>query len=109
MFEVRQTAEFSRWLAALSDPVGRAAILTRLARLALGNPGDSKLVGAGVSELRIDVGPGYRAYYMRAGESVYLMLGAGDKSSQAKDIDRAIKMASELKSAARAKKARKSK
>lgn len=109
MFEVRQTAEFSRWLAALSDPVGRAAILTRLARLALGNPGDAKLIGAGVSELRIDVGPGYRAYYMRVGESVYLVLGAGDKSSQAKDIDRAIKMASELKSAARAKKARKSK
>lgn len=109
MFEVRQTAEFSRWLAALSDPVGRAAILTRLARLALGNAGDVKHVGAGVSELRIDVGPGYRAYYMRVGEKVYLMLGAGDKSSQAKDVARAIGMANELKSAARAKKARKSK
>lgn len=83
MFEVRQTAEFSRWLAALLDPVGRATVLTWLARL--------------------------RAYYMRVGESVYLMLGGGDKSSQAKDVDRAIRMASGLKSAARAKKARKSK
>lgn len=109
MFELRQTAEFSRWLAALLDPVGRAAVLTRLARLGLGNPGDVKPVGTGVWELRIDVGPGYRAYYMRVGEKVYLMLGGGDKSSQAKDVDRAIRMASELKSAARAKKARKSK
>jgi putative addiction module killer protein len=109
MFEVRQTAEFSCWLAALSDPVGRAAVLTRIARLALGNTGDAKSVGGGVSELRIDVGPGYRAYYMRAGESLYLMLGGGDKSSQAKDVGRAIRMASELKSAAQAKKARKSK
>ncbi|MGH8229173.1 MAG: type II toxin-antitoxin system RelE/ParE family toxin [Steroidobacteraceae bacterium] len=109
MFEVRQTAEFSRWLGELPDPVGRAAVLTRLARLGLGNPGDVKSVGARVWELRIDVGPGYRAYYMRAGEQVYLMLGGGDKSSQAKDVDRAIRMAGELKSAARAKKARKSK
>ncbi|HET9107171.1 MAG TPA: type II toxin-antitoxin system RelE/ParE family toxin [Steroidobacteraceae bacterium] len=68
-----------------------------------------RAVGAGVWELRIDVGPGYRAYYMRVGESVYLMLGGGDKSSQAKDVDRVIRMASELKSTARAKKARKSK
>jgi len=109
MFEVRQTTEFSRWLAALLDPVGRAAILTRLARLGLGNPGDVKHVGAGVWELRIDVGPGYRAYYMRAGEKVYLMLGGGDKSTQTKDIERAIKMSGELKSTARVKKARKSK
>jgi len=109
MFEVRQTAEFSRWLGTLLDPVGRAAVLTRLARLGLGNPGDMKPVGAGVCELRIDVGPGYRAYYMRVGEKIYLMLGGGDKSTQAKDVDRATKMAGELKSAARAKKARKSK
>lgn len=109
MFEVRQTAEFSRWLAALSDPVGRAAVLTRLVRLGLGNAGDAKPVGAGVWELRIDVGPGYRAYYMRVDEQVYLMLCAGAKRSQRKDIARAIRIASELKSAARAKKARKSK
>jgi putative addiction module killer protein len=77
--------------------------------LALGNSGDVQPVGAGVWELRIDVGPGYRAYYMRTGEKVYLMLGGGDKSTQAKDVARATKMASELKSADRAKKARKSK
>lgn len=109
MFDVRQTAEFSCWLQALADPVGRAAILARLARLALGNAGDAKPVGDGVWELRIDVGPGYRAYYMRAGEQIYLMLAAGDKSTQAKDVARAIRMAIELKSAARAKKARKPK
>ena len=109
MFEVRQTAEFSRWLAALQDPLGRAAVLTRLVRLGLGNSGDVKPVGAGVWELRIHAGSGYRASYMRVGESVYLMLGGGDKSSQTKDVGRAIRMASELKSAARAKKARKSK
>lgn len=109
MFEVRQSAEFSRWLGALQDPLGRAAVLTRLARLGLGNPGDGKPVGAGVWELRIDVGPGYRAYYIRVGREVYLMLGGGNKSSQANDVERAIRMASELKSTARAKKARKSK
>lgn len=67
---MRQTAELSRWLAALLDPAGRAAIPTRLARLGLGNPGDVKPVGAAVWELRIDMGPGYRAYYMRVGERV---------------------------------------
>jgi putative addiction module killer protein len=109
MFEVRQTAEFSSWLAALSDRIARAAILTRLARLALGNPGDVKAVGAGVSELRIDVGAGYRAYYMRAAERVYLMLGSGDKSTQAKDIRRAGEMANALRAVSRAKHARKPK
>jgi putative addiction module killer protein len=62
MFEIQQTAEFSRWLAHLRDATGRAAILARLGRLALGNAGDAKPVGSGVSELRIDVGPGYRTY-----------------------------------------------
>lgn len=103
MFEVRQTAEFSRWLAAVPDPVGRAAILTRLGRLALGNPGDVKPVGSGVSELRIDVGPGYRAYYMRSGERIFLMLAGGDKSTQTKDIQRAVEMAKALKAAERKK------
>jgi putative addiction module killer protein len=67
--------------------------------LALGNPGDVKPVGAGVSELRIDVGAGYRVYYMRFGEQIYLMLGGGDKSTQAKDIRRAIEMANALRTA----------
>ena len=103
MFEVRQTAEFSRWLAAVADPVGRAAILTRLGRLALGNPGDVKPVGSGVSELHIDVGPGYRAYYMRSGDRIFLMLAGGDKSTQRKDIQRAVEMAKALKAAERKK------
>ena len=81
----------------------RAATLTRLARLALGNPGDTKPVGSGVSELRIDVGPGYPAYYMRGGEPIYLMLAGGDKSTQAKDIRRAIEMATALKAVERRK------
>lgn len=109
MFEVRQTAAFSLWLSALADPISRAAVLTRLGRLALGNHGDAKPVGSGVSELRIDVGPGYRLYYMRAGETVYLMLGGGDKSTQAADIKRATAMASEFKAAAKASKPRKPK
>jgi putative addiction module killer protein len=109
MAEVRHTAEFSRWLAALLDPVGRAAVLTRLVRLGLGNPGDVRPVGSGVSELRLDVGPGYRAYYMRAGEQIYLMLGAGDKSTQTKDVARAIALARELRGAVRARKPRKPK
>ena len=84
------------------------------ARSRLGNKnwspaGDVKHFRAGASELRIDVGPGYRAYYMRVGEKVYLMVGAGDKSSQAKDVARAIGMANELKSTARGTKARQSK
>jgi len=109
MFEVRQTAEFSGWLAALADRSARAAILTRLGRLALGNPGDVRPVGAGVSELRIHIGPGYRLYYMRAGERVYLILGGGDKGSQEADIRRAIEMANALRATTRSKQARKRK
>lgn len=101
MFEVRRTAEFSEWLGALGDIRGRAVILARIVRLGLGNPGDVKSVGSGVSELRIDVGPGYRAYYMRVGKQVLLMLGGGDKSSQAQDIRRVIKMAESLRSSAK--------
>jgi putative addiction module killer protein len=70
MPEVRRTAEFSSWLTTLSDAKARAAILVRLARLASGNAGDARPVGEGVSELRIDVGPGYRAYYMQAERAV---------------------------------------
>jgi putative addiction module killer protein len=101
MVEVRQTADFSAWLAALNSVAARAAILVRLARLALGNPGDVRPVGEGVSELRIDVGPGYRAYYVQVGQFVLLMLAGGDKSTQARDIRRALTMARELKLAAR--------
>ena len=101
MVEVRQTADFSAWLVALKNVAARAAILVRLARLAIGNPGDVRPVGGGVSELRIDVGSGYRAYYMQVGQFVLLMLAGGDKGTQAKDIRRALTMARELKSATR--------
>ena len=109
MFEVRRTAEFSAWLAALADIKARAAILARLGRLGLGNPGDVKPVGAGVSELRIDIGPGYHAYYMRMGQQVLVMLGGGDKASQAQDIRRALKMADALRVGAKPAKPRKRK
>ena len=108
-FEIRRTARFSSWLDALESPEARAAVLTRLIRLGLGNPGDAKPVGSGVSELRIDVGPGYRVYYTRIGERIYLVLGGGDKRSQAQDIEQAIGMANEIKAATRARRRRKSK
>jgi putative addiction module killer protein len=109
MFEVRRTAEFSEWLGALADIKARAAILARILRLGRGNPGDVKSVGSGVSELRIDVGPGYRAYYMRVGQQVLLMLGGGDKSSQAQDIRRVTKMADALRTTAKPAQPRRSK
>lgn len=74
------------WLAALRDPVARAAVAIRITRLAAGNPGDSKPVGGGVCELRIDVGPGYRLYYARLGTQLILLLCGGDKRRQQADI-----------------------
>ena len=113
MTEVQRTAEFTEWLQAVQDSIARAAILARLDRLALGNPGDARSVGEGVSELRIEVGPGYRAYYMRIGAVTLLMLAGGDKSTQDRDIQRALQMSRELraasKGAAKAKQARKPK
>jgi putative addiction module killer protein len=93
--QVRRTPEFDRWLRGLRDRVGRAWIARRLDRLALGNPGDVKPVGAGISELRIDAGPGYRVYYCRRGDALVVLTG-GDKSSQAADIARAQALASAL-------------
>jgi putative addiction module killer protein len=109
MFDVRQTAEFSRWLATLKDLIARAAIVARLRRLSLGNPGDVRSVGEGVSELRIDVGPGYRAYYLRVAQLVVLMLAGGDKSSQDRDIRRVLDMARDIRAAEKAAKAKASK
>jgi putative addiction module killer protein len=109
MLEVRQTAELSRWLATLKDLIARAAIVARLRRLSLGNPGDVRPVGEGVSELRIDVGPGYRAYYLRVEQLAVLMLAGGDKSSQDRDIRRALDMARDIRAAEKAEKAKASK
>ena len=97
MAEVLETAAFSQWLKALRDPIGRRAVLRRIGRIvATDNFGDHASVGDGVSELRIDVGPGYRIYYtIREGRVVWL-LGGGDKGSQDRDIKRAKEIAAEL-------------
>lgn len=88
--------EFDAWLGGLKDKVGRARIAHRIRSAEHGNFGDCEPVGEGVSEMRIHVGPGYRAYFIRRGELVYLLLLGGDKSSQKRDIRRAIEIAREL-------------
>jgi len=96
MFEVRQTERFLQWLAGLRDLKARAKVQVRIERLIGGNPGDVKPVRAGVSELRINYGPGYRVYYMQRGTELIILLAGGDKSSQAKDIDEALLLADNL-------------
>lgn len=96
MIEIRKTEAFVQWLDGLRDIKGRSRVLARIERLASGNPGDVKPVGEGVSELRIDYGPGYRVYYVRRGESVIILLAGGDKSTQAMDIRTAIRLARNL-------------
>jgi putative addiction module killer protein len=96
MIEVRQTEVFARWVARLDDDRARARIEARIFRLALGNPGDAKSVGAGVSELRIDYGPGYRVYFAAQGKTIVILLCGGDKRSQKSDIAAAKAMAKEL-------------
>jgi putative addiction module killer protein len=96
MFTVRQTETFSEWLEALRDQRAKARIAQRLQRLTRGNFGDAKSVGDGVSELRIDCGPGYRAYYTRRADTVVILLCGGDKSSQDRDIQKAKDMAEEI-------------
>ncbi len=91
--EVRKTESFVRWLDGLSDMRARARVLVRLERLIGGNPGDARPVGEGVSELRIDYGPGYRVYFTRRGRELMVLLAGGDKSSQAKDIKKALRLA----------------
>jgi putative addiction module killer protein len=81
-----RTAEFDEWLKKLSDPNGKARILARIRSAEAGNFGDVASVGGGVFEMRIHVGPGYRVYYSRRGDVIYLLLCGGDKSSQRKDI-----------------------
>ena len=89
---IEQTEEFSDWLRSLKDIRGKARILARIKAAETGNFGDHKLIGDGVSEMRIDHGPGYRVYYGRCGKIVYLLLCGGDKSMQDKDIAKAKKM-----------------
>lgn len=91
-----RTGEFDAWLAGLKDKVGLARIIQRIRSAEYGNFGDCVAVGSGVSEMRIHTGPGYRVYFTRRGEVVYLLLLGGDKSSQKRDIKRAIAMARSL-------------
>ncbi len=95
MPDVRRTDEFSEWLGALRDARARARILIRIDRLARGNPGDVEPVGDGVSELRIDYGPGYRIYFVQRGTRYILLLAGGNKSTQSRDIERAKRLAQE--------------
>ena len=97
MIELIRSATFDRWLSNLRDRGAVSRILVRLDRLAMGNPGDSKPVGEGVSEMRIDYGPGYRVYYIQRGSIVAILLCGGDKSTQAKDISDAKRIAAEWK------------
>ncbi|WP_417419206.1 type II toxin-antitoxin system RelE/ParE family toxin [Hoeflea sp.] len=96
MIEVRQSETFTRWLDGLRDRNARIRIATRIRRMEMGNPGDVKAVGEGVSEMRITYGPGYRVYFVQDGKTVVVLLCGGDKSSQSRDIAHAKQMAKEL-------------
>lgn len=96
MIEIRQTATYAAWFAALKDRQARTRIDVRIRRLSLGNPGDVKPVGEGVSELRIDYGPGYRVYFIQRGTALIVLLAGGDKATQQRDIDSAKALARDL-------------
>jgi putative addiction module killer protein len=96
MPDVRQTVSFARWLAGLPDRRAIARINARIRRLSLGNPGDAKPVGEGVSEMRIDYGPGYRVYFVQRGQGLVILLAGGDKGSQRRDIALAQELARAL-------------
>ncbi|WP_303831394.1 type II toxin-antitoxin system RelE/ParE family toxin [Asticcacaulis taihuensis] len=95
MLTVRQTETFKKWLTGLKDAKARARIQVRMDRASLGNLGDHKFF-EGIGEMRIDYGPGYRVYFVQEGRSIVLLLSGGDKSTQEKDIQKALKMLKEL-------------
>ena len=96
MIEMKKTDVYARWLDDLRDIRARARVQARVERLAAGNPGDVKPVGDGVSEMRIDYGPGYRVYFTRRGNEVVILLAGGDKSTQDADIKTAQGLARNL-------------
>jgi putative addiction module killer protein len=96
MFEVLKTEQFDQWLSGLADHRVQAKISFRIERLGLGNPGDVKPVGAGISEMRVPYGPGYRIYFKQTDKTIVLLLYGGDKSTQQRDIKRAKAIAAEL-------------
>jgi putative addiction module killer protein len=96
MVEIRKTHNFAKWIDGLQDIRARARILVRIERLVAENPGDVKPVGEGVSELRIDYGPGYRVYFKKTGQMLIILLAGGVKKTQAKDIQTALRLARNL-------------
>jgi putative addiction module killer protein len=96
MVEIRKTDLFAKWIDNLRDVQAKARVLVRIERLASGNAGDVKPIGEGISELRINYGPGYRVYFIKRGNELIILLAGGDKSSQTADIKVAIRLASNL-------------
>lgn len=96
MIEIRKTELFAQWIDALRDLRARARVQARIERLAGGNPGDVEPVGEGVSELRINYGPGYRVYFKKRGQELIILLAGGDKTTQARDIKTALRLARQL-------------
>ncbi|HEV7691737.1 MAG TPA: type II toxin-antitoxin system RelE/ParE family toxin [Hyphomonadaceae bacterium] len=96
MIEIRETTAFSKWLEKLRDRQARTRITARITRLRLGNPGDVRPIGDGISELRIDYGPGYRVYYVQRGDVLIILLCGGDKDSQPTDIAKAKELLNDL-------------
>jgi putative addiction module killer protein len=96
MIEIRKTEQFAKWLDNLRDVQAKARVLVRIERLASGNAGDVKPVGEGISEIRIDFGPGYRVYFTKRGSELIILLAGGDKSSQSRDIKAALRLAQNL-------------
>ena len=96
MIEIRETKVYADWFSKLRDRRAKARIDTRIRRLSLGNPGDVKPVGAGVSELRINYGPGYRIYFIQRGSHVIILLAGGDKRTQQQDTKKALELARDL-------------
>jgi putative addiction module killer protein len=96
MLEIRKTETYVQWIDNLRDLQARARVQVRIERLAAGNPGDVRAVGEGISELRIDYGPGYRLYFTRRGREVVILLAGGDKTTQSADIKVALRLSRNL-------------
>jgi len=96
MLEIRKTDTYAQWIDNLGDLQARAPVQVRIERLAAGNPGDARAVGEGVSELRIDYGPGYRVYFTKRGREVVILLAGGDKTTQSADIKVALRLSRNL-------------
>jgi putative addiction module killer protein len=96
MLEIRKTDTYVQWIDNLRDLQARARVQVRIERLAVGNPGDVRAVGEGVSELRIDYGPGYRVYFTKRGREVVILLAGGNKTTQSADIKVALRLSRNL-------------